>query len=509
MESLFGMKSLVDAVLVVLFYLLATGQMLHVLLLLTRNRKKSFIPVVAYEVLLFCHLALGCATANSAHSGYGLAVFRLRGIAVPVEALLWIDAAAFLLGVVIALHSRRRGMVPEVLLLFAATPPMVALLGAWVPLLFIFDASFFFFRTLSALAIDIKRGRTDVSRLSVVQALSVLPEGFICVDDKGRSVFMNDSMRSILTQLGYATDLSETKGLWKSLKRKAKKGPAPVNAVLDEGVRLQISAEEIRLFMLDDVILRRRKYRRMVALDVTEEEAVNAEIARVNRLLAVAHEELSESMHTVEDVAYGEAMLRMKARVHDTIGQRLSILHRYLEDGTNSGAQLVQIADLLASIVEDLDEAEAPDPAAELESIKEAFALVGVEVSVDGTLPSDASCAGALVRIIREAATNAVKHGQARHVRVTLQQGSSLLRIEDDGIGPSSAWALQAQGDTADQASDGSVEGVKEGTGFPSMRRAAAEIGATLRLTSVLPFTIEVEKPVSHDGEARDRSSRP
>lgn len=500
MGHLFGMKSLVDVVLVALFYLLATGQMLHMLLLLTRNRKKSFIPVAAYELLLFFHLLLGCAAANSAHSGYGLAVLRLRSIAVPVEALLWADAVAFLLGAAIALRSRKAGMAPEVLLLFAATPPIVGLLGPWVPLLFIFDATFFLFRTVLALAADIRRSRTNVSRLSVVEALSVLPEGFICADDKGRSLFMNDSMRATLTQLGYATDLSETKGLWEGLRRKAEEGSNPEDAVLPEGVRLQIAPWETRLFMLDDVSLRRRKYRRMVALDVTEEEAINAEMARVNRLLAVAYEELSESMRTVEDVAYGEAMLRMKARVHDTIGQRLSILHRYLEDEEPDRAQLARIVDLLVTIVEDLGEAESPDPAAELESIKEAFALVGVEVSVWGSLPCDDARAGALVRIVREAATNAVKHGQARHVSVSLQQGPLLLRIANDGVASPCSRALQAAG----QAIGGGAAGVREGTGFPSMRQAAAEIGATLRVSSTSPFTIEVEERASHDDEAAE-----
>lgn len=51
----------------------------------------------------------------------------------------------------------------------------------------------------------------------------------------------------------------------------------------------------------------------------------------------------------------------MRARVHDVIGQRLSILHRYLEEGRLDDESLEQIDPLLRSIAADLRSGATPN----------------------------------------------------------------------------------------------------------------------------------------------------
>ena len=77
----------------------------------------------------------------------------------------------------------------------------------------------------------------------------------------------------------------------------------------------------------------------------------------------------------------------MKARVHDTIGQRLSILHRYLEDGSSNPEALDQVTELLRSMMEDLARADDEQSPTELASIVHAFELVGVRIEQIGSLP--------------------------------------------------------------------------------------------------------------------------
>lgn len=97
-----------------------------------------------------------------------------------------------------------------------------------------------------------------------------------------------------------------------------------------------------------------------MALDVTEEATLNARLESVNRLLEAANEELRASMLQVKRVAEEEAVMRMRTRVHDTVGSRLSILHRYLEDGREDPQTLEKITGLLSSIVDDLAEPSRP-----------------------------------------------------------------------------------------------------------------------------------------------------
>lgn len=118
----------------------------------------------------------------------------------------------------------------------------------------------------------------------------------------------------------------------------------------------------------------------------------------------------------------------MKARVHDTIGQRLSILHRYLEDGNSNPKALDQVTDLVRSMMEDLARTDDEQSPTELASIVHAFELVGVRIEQIGRLPEAPAVAEAFVTICREAATNAVKHGQAHNVRIASRKATARIR---------------------------------------------------------------------------------
>lgn len=89
----------------------------------------------------------------------------------------------------------------------------------------------------------------------------------------------------------------------------------------------------------------------------------------------------------------------MRARVHDVIGQRLSILHRYLEEGRLDDESLEQIDPLLRSIAADLRSGGASEPAEQLGDIAHAFGLVSVQIDVEGALPEDARVAAAFCRL--------------------------------------------------------------------------------------------------------------
>ena len=70
---------------------------------------------------------------------------------------------------------------------------------------------------------------------------------------------------------------------------------------------------------------------RIVGLDVTEYAHAHDRLAQANHLLELAGQEPVPRSKKLKKVADNAAYLRMRARVHDVIGQRLSILHRYLE----------------------------------------------------------------------------------------------------------------------------------------------------------------------------------
>ena len=481
MTALANMPHLALVVLAATFFLLASGQTVHALLVALRRGAAPAAVVAAYEGAIALHLVLACCGAVAAAQNYGAFHVRLRPFDLPLEPFLWIDLAAAAVGLVLAVAKRKPAMAPEIALLALCTPPVIEALGERCVYLFIADAAFFLFRTVAALVLDVRHFATSVSTLSIVDALDRLPEGIIWADGKRRILYMNDAMRARLTNLGFATDLSETASLWADLEACACRDGG---AVLPEGIRIPMPSGQTCLFKRDVVRLRKTECRRMVAMDVTEEESLNAQIERANELLEAENVELRESMARVAEVSRDEAMVRMKARVHDTIGQRLSILHRFLEAENPTPEALDEVTKLAGSILDDLAEPESPDRAAQLASIVRAFSLVGISVRVTGELPDRPDVAEAFVNIIREAATNAAKHGQAKLVDVQIAQDGAAcsLRIVNDGM-PASADA-------------------REGSGIPGMRRAAAGVGATFAVTSRSPFSIEVVAPAAGAADA-------
>ena len=469
MSHLSTMRTSVLMAICAISYLLAAAQTIHACSVAMRRGMQARRLAVCYEALVAVHLVLICAAASSAMENQGHILLWLHPVLLPIEPLLWVDAVAAALGALLALRCRRASMSGEVALLALCTPAAIDAAGRGSIVLMAVDVSYFAARSAALLALDWRSSKASVSRLSIVDALDALPEGVMWMNGACEVLFMNDAMREVLTALGLMTDLADAHGLWEQLCAFAQE---------EEDGRLIVATGEgtARLFVRDEVVLRHRLCQRIMAIDVSEEAALNVRLERVNRLLEAANEELRASMAEVRRVAEEEASMRMRARVHDTVGSRLSILHRYLEDGNDDPETLEKICGLLSRIMDDLAEPERH--AAGLSPICGAFALIGVEVQVAGELPQDEEVASAFAEIVLEAVTNAAKHAQARHVDVKLQ-----------GDGGAEGAYLSVRNDGASPAE------VVEGTGIPAMRRTAQGIGATFAIRSTQPFTIEVVLP--------------
>ena len=215
-----------------------------------------------------------------------------------------------------------------------------------------------------------------------------------------------------------------------------------------------------------------------------------------NHLLELAAKELRVQIEEVKKVADNAAYLRMGARVHDVIGQRLSIMHRYLEEGRLDDESLEQIEPLLRSIAIDLhgkDGDGTRDAGEELGDIVHAFGLVGVRIVVDGKLPVDVRTAAAFLQIVREASTNATKHAQAHQIQV---------RFWEEGA---ESWRTARM--TVSNDGTPAPASIREGTGVPGMRHVAQDLGGSLEVDPGPPFTLVVSIPLSSDITAQRRNS--
>lgn len=166
----------------------------------------------------------------------------------------------------------------------------------------------------------------------------------------------------------------------------------------------------------------------------------------------------------------------MRSMVHDVMGQRLSIIHRLLEESP-SEAQMCMVSSAIQAMMDDISRAEIADPATELSSIIETLSFVGIALEVSGELPKNDTISRLLVNIIRESSTNAIRHSHATRVKVSIIHANGFfeMSVSSDGFPISTIGA--------------------ERTGIKSMRDALNDIGGELKITQDPLFSLEVKIP--------------
>lgn len=482
----------------VVFALAACLQTIHVPLIASRRSSYNRKVICAYESSLVIHLIISAVVLFASSGSYLVAPLDVCARA--MGGALWLNAAIFFYGVVLMVRYRRPVMLAELLLVAAVTPPVVYAMGPAWPAVLIAEGAFFLFRSVAALLMDVRNRQEDITAFSTIETINVIPVGILYLDSKGRPLLMNRCMRRNLVELHMPTDLHDMSDTWGGLRKLSAQMPESsknrVRIDLDRfgeaRAVVEVSPSEIRLFACDEVMVSGRPFERIIGLDVTEYAHAHDRLTQANHLLELAGQELQTQIEEVKKVADNAAYLRMRARVHDVIGQRLSILHRYLEEGRLDDESLEQIDPLLRSIAADLRSGDS-EPAEQLGDIVHAFGLVSVQIDVDGSLPDDAHVAAAFLQIIREASTNATKHAQAHQVQVRLwQEGSdggaiAHMTVSNDGAPAPVSY--------------------REGTGIPGMRHVAQDLGGSLEVHATPPFTLTVSIPLNANDTSQRRNS--
>ncbi len=403
---------------------------------------------------------------------------------------LWANAPLCLVALASARGPLAPLALPEAFLAALCTPWALGALGPCWDAVALADVAFFLARGLAGIVGDIRHRHSELTRLSVLDAVGTVPVGILVMDGLGRALLLNDAMRGLLADLGLPGDLGDLAGTWDGLSLAARDPSLARGLDAGEGERLVLDAPDGRVLLVKRVFdLGPRADVGVFFLDVTDLDAATRELECANDELARTAELLEQKVADVEKIARQAAYLRMRARVHDVVGQRLSIMQRYLEAGRTDDASVAELSVLLSSVARDLHGPAEGGPQAELDAVVAAFSLVDVEVGVDGALPHDARAAGVLVRVVREAATNACRHAQARRVRVVLG-----TRPGDGGAGAAVA-TLRVTNDG--RAPEGPV---REGGGIPGMRRAVEGAGGRLAVRLWPEFSIEAELPLGRGG---------
>jgi len=170
------------------------------------------------------------------------------------------------------------------------------------------------------------------------------------------------------------------------------------------------------------------------------------DVLRANRELRAARALVAEGTRAQE-------RLRLSRELHDIAGHKLTALKLQLslemrtQKSAASGtlAQCLTLADELLNdirmVVSALRQEDTIDLRTALLALNPAVASVSVKFNVEpGAVVSDIAKAEALVRCAQEGLTNALRHGAATEIIVTLTRNEQelMLSVEDNGAGYSS-----------------------------------------------------------------------
>ena len=196
-----------------------------------------------------------------------------------------------------------------------------------------------------------------------------------------------------------------------------------------------------------------------------------------------AAREIGSYWRTRAENAVFEERRRLARDLHDGVAQELGFIAtraRALEEESDGGTEMRVLASAAERALDESRRAivalttstDEPLEAAVAQAAEEVAGRVGarVRLELERDVRVPAPTREALIRIVREAVSNAARHGGAATIRVELANGDgTLLRIVDDGVG------FDPEGPHANNG----------GFGLVSMRERARAVGGELRIESV------------------------
>ncbi|MCK8676452.1 sensor histidine kinase [Streptomyces lichenis] len=231
--------------------------------------------------------------------------------------------------------------------------------------------------------------------------------------------------------------------------------------------------------------------------------------------------ELDEARELQARLAVAEERLRFGRDLHDVMGRNLSVLALKSELAVQLGrrgqteaalAQMTEVQQLaqesqreVRDVVRGYREA---DLRTELEGARGVLAAAGIACSVRDPAAAELPPAvqSALAWVVREAATNVLRHGDATHCAVELrtEEGRAVLTVEDDGGGGTAGGAPGVSDSGTGPGGGSGLAGLRERlAALDGVLEAGPVDGGRFRVTARVPLASPGDSP----GEVRTEAA--
>lgn len=351
-------------------------------------------------------------------------------------------------------------------------PMAEAVTGFAYPFFFFLSILFFLIRSMYICLIRHRELRTQITAISVKEAIDNLRTGLLLFRQEGDVLLCNCRMEELALQMtGHS--FGNGKEFLKLLEEDTLSGGCTWEVFGGQKV-LRLPDCSVWSITSHEIPRRRKRLILLIADDITERWNAVTYLARQNQELEKRGQELRHTIENLQAICEAEEIARSKGRVHDLLGQRISLLLRILRDDRKMDQRMLM--EFIRNLPTALREERMSDPARQLEMLKETFQGMEVSVEIRGELPEDEEVADCFTKIAVECATNAVRHGYATCIQLHFFQNDCWrMTVTDNGIPPAGP--------------------VREGGGISEMRRRIQRLGGTLELHIVPRFIIQIYVP--------------
>nr|WP_076387824.1 ATP-binding protein [Vaginimicrobium propionicum] len=345
----------------------------------------------------------------------------------------WFVIVCLGLGFALLTTTYRYATAPLLVTLTAFLPPILSIGGSRVLL----AAGAF---STSWLCVQVWREgqllRRDLSHFSIKEALDWLEHGVLFSDSHGHNKLVNTAMDRLLESLGL-TSLSRYQILGAQLRQIATdkigayQDKTPNDSLSkksgDVSEIFRVTDPKKRTWMLERTRIadRRHSWTQLLALDVSEYMVLSQALSDEIEGLQVRQRKLALETARLNEALSKRLVLKTRSSIHDTIAQRISFVHRFLEDGVLDNERLGQLQQLLVNLPTDLshNRAQIP-PKVWLTTLQELAVAAELDLRIYGMLPAEDDKAHLFVQVLREAITNVLIHTASTEMEARLWEDS-------------------------------------------------------------------------------------
>lgn len=317
---------------------------------------------------------------------------------------------------------------------------------------------YLFSKSLTSLLNSLIKLKSNINYYSLKEALDELKTA-VMFESEFNVVYENLAMKTLLEKLNIKQNQSSFE-IWKSLKSRES------SKIVDEQNILVFLDKKVYSFS----IIKQSKTQ-IYAFDITKEYLTTTEIENKQNELKAKQTEILQMIENLDEIEKQKEVLTLKSKLHDIIGQRLFILHHILDVIDEKTFDLNSVKSLLKTMLDEIDNEDISEAQNLQNSIVAAFEMIGFNIKISGEMPKETSKAKALVKIIRECATNAIRHANATKLFVNILDNK--IEISDNG-------KLTNQTST-------------ESTGIKGMRINAKMLGGELFINNDNGFKVVIE----------------